>query len=285
MILSKVAGVRIRVNWLFLLLCAIYAYLGLGLEIMVIFASVLLHELSHTITAAILGVKVAEIELLPFGGQARIDDFTGLDPDREIYIALAGPIFSLSISALLYFLPATFPFKTAQLIQINLFLGVFNLLPALPLDGGRILRAYLSTLMGYKSATSRCAWLGKMTAGLIFTYGGYLFYMQQSGANYILVAILLFWAARREGQLLSYAFMRYLVNKKSELASKGFLTSRQVVSLEDALVKGVLEATRPSYYTVVLVLDQAHHPLGLRSEAELIECLFSKGPLARLKDC
>ncbi|HZK86712.1 MAG TPA: M50 family metallopeptidase, partial [Syntrophomonas sp.] len=142
MILGKVAGVRIRVNWLFLLLCAIYVYLGLGLEIMVIFASVLLHELSHTIMAAILGVKVAEIELLPFGGQARIDDFTGLDPDREIYIALAGPIFSLSISALLYFLPATFPFKTAQLIQINLFLGVFNLLPALPLDGGRILRAY-----------------------------------------------------------------------------------------------------------------------------------------------
>ena len=79
--------------------------------------------------------------------------------------------------------------------------------------------------------------------------------------------------------------MRYLVNKKSELASKGFLTSRQVVSLEDALVKDILEATRPSYYTVVLVLDQAHHPLGLRSEAELIECLFSKGPLARLKDC
>ena len=276
---------RIRVNWLFLLLCAIYVYLGLGLEIMVIFASVLLHELSHTIMAAILGVKVAEIELLPFGGQARIDDFTGLDPDREIYIALAGPIFSLSIAALFYFLPAAFPFQTSQLIQINLFLGVFNLLPALPLDGGRILRAYLSTRMGYKKATSRCAWLGKMIAGLICAYGGYLFYRQQSGANYILVAVLLFWAARREGKLLSYAFMRYLVNKKSELASKGFLTSRQVVSLEDALVKDILEATRPSYYTVVLVLDQAHHPLGLRSEAELIECLFSKGPLARLKDC
>jgi stage IV sporulation protein FB len=285
MILGKVAGVRIRVNWLFLLLCAIYVYLGLGLEIMVIFASVLLHELSHTIMAAILGVKVAEIELLPFGGQARIDDFTGLDPDREIYIALAGPIFSLSIAALFYFLPAAFPFQTSQLIQINLFLGVFNLLPALPLDGGRILRAYLSTRMGYKKATSRCAWLGKMIAGLICAYGGYLFYRQQSGANYILVAVLLFWAARREGKLLSYAFMRYLVNKKSELASKGFLTSRQVVSLEDALVKDILEATRPSYYTVVLVLDQAHHPLGLRSEAELIECLFSKGPLARLKDC
>lgn len=285
MILGNVAGVRIRVNWLFLLLCAIYVYLGLGLEIMVIFTSVFLHELSHTIVAAILGVKVAEIELLPFGGQARIDDFTGLDPDREIYIALAGPIFSCSIAALFYFLPAVFPFKTSLLFQINLFLGVFNLLPALPLDGGRILRAYLSTRMGYKRATSYCAWSGKIIAGLIGAFGGYLVYRQQSGANYILIAIILFWAARREGQLLSYAFMRYLVNKKSELASKGFLTSRQVVSLEDALVKGILEATRPSYYTVVLVLDQEHRPLGLHSEAELIECLFNKGPLARLKDC
>lgn len=285
MTLGKVAGVRIRVNWLFLLLCAIYIYLGLGLEILVIFTSVLLHELSHTVVAAILGVKVAEIELLPFGGQAKIDDFTGLDPEREIYIALAGPILSLSIAALFHFWPAAFPFQTALLIQVNLLLGVFNLLPALPLDGGRILRAYLSSRMGYKRATSSCAWLGKMIAGLIGVYGGYLFYIQQSGANYIIVAVILFWAARREGQLLSYAFMRYLVNKKSELASKGFLTSRQIVSQEDALIKVILDTTRPDSYMVVLILDDAHHPLGLRSEAELIECLFNKGPLARLKDC
>jgi len=285
MILGKIAGVRIRINWLFLLVCAVYTYLGLGTEILVIFAAVLLHELSHTIMAAILKVRVAEIELLPFGGQAKIEDFTGLDPDREIFIALAGPIMSLSLAAFFYFLSPTLPLQTSWLIQINLFLGIFNFLPALPLDGGRILRAWLSLHIGYKRATSVSAGLGKAIALLICSYGGYLFYIQQSGANYLLAGLILFWAARREGLLLSYAFMRYLVNKKSELAGKGFLASHQVVGFEDTLVKSILESTRPSYYTVVLVLNQQHQPLGMISEAQMIECLFNQGPLMRLKDC
>lgn len=274
-----------RVNLLFILLCAIYVYLGLGVEIAVIFASVLVHELSHTIMAAILGVKVAEIELLPFGGQAKIEDFTGLHPDKEIYTALAGPIISLSLAALFYFLPALQSAKTLLIVQINLFLGVFNLLPALPLDGGRILRAFLSGVLGYKKATARSALMGKIIAIMIAAYGGYLFYEQKSGANFMVIAVILFWAAHREGKLLSYAFMRYLVHKKSELSNKGFLASRQIVSHEDALIKEILDTTRPSYYMIVLILDAAHRPLGMRSEAELIECLFEKGPHARLRDC
>ncbi|HWQ76712.1 MAG TPA: M50 family metallopeptidase [Syntrophomonas sp.] len=285
MILGKIAGVKVRVNWLFLLLCAVYTYLGMGLEILIIFASVLLHELSHTIMAAVMKVKVAEIELLPFGGQAKMNDFTGLDPDREIYIALAGPVVSLSLAAFFHFLPPPFPMKTALLIQINFFLGVFNFLPALPLDGGRILRAILSLYIGYKKATAVSAGLGKAIAVAIVLYGIYLFYMQQSGANYVLAGIILFLAARREGLMLSYAFMRYLVNKKSELAGKGFMTSRQVVGLEESLIKDILESTRPGYYTIVLVLDRQHRPRGMIGEAELIECLFEKGPLVRLKDC
>ncbi|CFX80580.1 Peptidase M50 [Syntrophomonas zehnderi OL-4] len=285
MLLGKLAGVRVRVNILFLLLCLIYTYVGLGMEILVIFTFVLLHELAHTIMAAVLRVKVAEIELLPFGGQAKIEDFTGLDPDKEIYIALAGPIMSLSLAAVFYFLPVLDSAKTPLLIQINLFLGIFNLLPALPLDGGRILRAYLSRLLGYKKATARSALLGKLAAVLIAGYGVFLFYEQQSGANFLLIAMLLFWAAHREGYLLNYAFMRYLVHKKSELSHKGFLASRQIVSGEDALIKSILDTTRPNFYTIVLILDEEHRPLGLRSEAELIDCLFEKGPRTRLKDC
>lgn len=285
MILGKIAGIRVRINWLFLLVCAVYTWLGLGSEILIIFASVLLHELSHTIMAKILRVQVAEVELLPFGGQAKIEDFTGLDPDREIYIALAGPIMSLSLAAFFYLLPPHLLHKTPLLLQINLFLGLFNLLPALPLDGGRILRAILSLRIGYKRATSVAAGLGKTIAILLCAYGGYLFYLQQSGANHILAGLILFWAARREGLLLGYAFMRYLVNKKSELANKGFLASHQVVSFEDTLIKSILASTRPGYYTMVMVLDRQHMPQGLISEAQMIESLLNHGPRVRLKDC
>ena len=277
---------RIRVNFFFMLLCAIYIALGLTGEVLIIFVAVLVHEIAHVVMALVLGVKVAEIELLPFGGQAKIEDFTGLEPDREVYIALAGPVVSLSLAGIFYFLHEDITSSYLPLfININLFLGIFNLCPALPLDGGRILRAFLSGVIGYKKATARSAALGKIIAVILSLVGIYKVYYQHSGANYILVGLLLYWAARREGQLVAYAFMRYLVNKKSELAKHGVLPSQQIISREDTLLKKILESTRPSYYMVVVAVDEADHLVGMRSEAELIECFFEKGPGARLRDC
>ena len=277
---------RIRINLFFMLLCALYIALGLTVEVLFILVAVLVHEISHVVMALALGVKVTEIELLPFGGQAKIEDFTGLEPDHEIYIALVGPIVSLSLAGIFYFIQARMTSTYLPLfININLFLGVFNLCPALPMDGGRILRALLSQAIGYKKATGRAAALGKLIAVLFILIGLYQVYFQHSGANYVVVGILLFWAARREGQLLVYAFMRYLVNKKGELSKHGVLPAQQIISREDTLIKKILESTRPSYYLVVVAVDEADHLIGMRSEAELIECFFEKGPGSRLRDC
>jgi len=269
-----------------MLLCALYIALGLTVEVLFILVAVLVHEISHVVMALALGVKVTEIELLPFGGQAKIEDFTGLEPDHEIYIALVGPIVSLSLAGIFYFIQARMTSTYLPLfININLFLGVFNLCPALPMDGGRILRALLSQAIGYKKATGRAAALGKLIAVLFILIGLYQVYFQHSGANYVVVGMLLFWAARREGQLLVYAFMRYLVNKKGELSKHGVLPAQQIISREDTLIKKILESTRPSYYLVVVAVDEADHLIGMRSEAELIECFFEKGPGSRLRDC
>jgi stage IV sporulation protein FB len=284
--LGKIGGIRIRVNLFLLLLCVVYAALGFAVEVLLIFVAVLVHEIAHAVIAVILGINVAEVELLPFGGQAKIEDFTGLEPDREIYVAMAGPAASLSLAGIFYFLQdgITSPYLPL-FININLILGLFNLCPALPMDGGRILRAILSGIIGYKKATARAAVLGKIIAVGLIIFGLYQIYFLHSGANYVLVGVLLFWAARREGQLLAYAFMRYLVNKKSELSKHGVLPSQQLISREDTLVKIILESTRPSYYLVVVAVDEADHLVGMRSEAELIECFFEKGPGARLRDC
>ncbi len=88
MLLGKIAGTRLRINLIFILLCVAYTALGLGWEILFIFVSVLIHEIGHVAMALALGVKVLEIEILPFGGQAKIEDFTGLEPDRETLYCL-----------------------------------------------------------------------------------------------------------------------------------------------------------------------------------------------------
>jgi len=278
-------GIPIRVNPLFLLLAILYSCLGLGREIIIILAAVFLHEIAHTLVALMLGIKVAEIEILPFGGQAQIEDFTGLDPGKEIYLALAGPAVSLLLAGLFYFLQPYLNVDLRFFVNINLLLGLFNLLPALPLDGGRVFRALISPLLGFKRSTKIAAFLGQLIALLLFAYGFYLSYTRFTGANYIAIGVLLFWAARREGKLLLYSFMRYLINKKAELARKGFLSCNQLVAYTYTPVKEILNAAGPSYYLVVVVLDEKHHPRGMISEVELIECYLEKGPRVSLEDC
>lgn len=286
MVLGRIAGVKIRVNLFFLLLAIIYALLGLGLEITIIVASLLVHEMAHTLVALLLGVKVRDIEILPFGGQARIEDFTGLEPDVEIYIALAGPLVSLFLAALCYFI---FPWPNQQmvsfLIRLNLCLGAFNLLPALPLDGGRILRAALSPSRGFKKATRQAALMGQMLGTVLTGAGIYLCFRNWPGINLIVIGIFLFWAARREKLYLSYAFMRFLINKKAELARMGLLTAHQVVAHPQTRIARILDQAQPTHYLLIAIIDPADNIVGIVGEARLIEILLEKGPRATLVDC
>lgn len=287
MTLGKIAGVYIRVNLAFLLLAMIYAGLGWGLEILVIVASLFIHEMAHTVVALLLGVKVGEIEILPFGGQARIEDFTGLEPDVDIYIALAGPLVSLSLAALCYFLVRWSDQSIGVFVfRLNIGLGLFNLLPALPLDGGRIVRATLSPAMGFKKSTRVAAIMGQVLSIGLAASGVYMCYNNNfNGINLVVMGFFLFWAARREKQYLAYAFMRFLINKKAELARRGLLESRQVVAAPLTRVIKVLDQTRPTHYLLVVVMDEADQVAAMLGEARLIETLLEKGPQATLRDC
>jgi stage IV sporulation protein FB len=154
------------------------------------------------------------------------------------------------------------------------------------MDGGRILRAGLSGKIGFKQATAGMAGLGKIIAAAIFGYGGYQAYLAQyQGINLIIASSLLFWAARREGQLLAYAFMRYLVNKRTDLTRHGALPCLQIVSRADTRLKTILDMARPNVYLMVIMIDENDRPLGMRSEAEIIEAYLNGGPGMLLRDC
>lgn len=283
--LAKIAGIDFKLNLLFLLLGLIYVLLGLGKEILLISASVLVHEIAHIMTAFNFGIKVSEVELLPFGGQAKIDDFMGLEPEKEIYMSLAGPLISLSLAGAAFWLLTVIGQQWELFARINLFLGCFNLLPALPLDGGRVLRAAWSKKMGYRRATARAANAGKICAVAIAVIGIYLTYTRLVGANLIIIGIILYWAANREKKLLAYTFMRFLVNKKNELSKYGYMNSQQIIAQPHTLIKDILGNSRPAYYLTVLIIDDDGTIIGMRTEAELIECLLEKGPGSSIKDC
>jgi Zn-dependent protease len=155
--LGRLAGIPIRLRWSFLLLLGFVFLTAGGLPgvfmVLLTFASVLLHEMGHSLVAQNLGVRIGGIDLHFLGGAAMM-----VDPPRtardEMLIAAAGPIVSLALAGLGFGLAAaTGVGVLGTLGWINLILGLFNLIPALPMDGGRILRAALANRMSYQRAT------------------------------------------------------------------------------------------------------------------------------------
>jgi len=173
-------GIPVRIHWTFLVMIYMVATLGsrqgdAGGTLVILgitFGSVFLHELGHSLMARRLGIQVLDITFWPLGGMARMSHMPE-DARVEGLVAVAGPLVNFALAALgLVFLPlggyANEPGWAAILISINLMIGTFNLIPAFPMDGGRILRAALARNNDWVSATEGAVKVGRFFASLMF---------------------------------------------------------------------------------------------------------------------
>lgn len=188
----RLFGVPVRLHFTFILLLIFLVIDGLGarqsnasyvLFLLAIFASVILHELGHAIVARRFGIRTIEIVMFPIGGVSRLERLPA--PKEELWIALTGPLVNLAIAAVLFLglavqhqtpAPAalTEPNDSnllARIMEGNLILALFNLLPAFPMDGGRAMRAILARFKPENEATRLAAWSGRMLAIAMGLYG------------------------------------------------------------------------------------------------------------------
>lgn len=244
--------------------------------ILVLFGCVVLHELGHALTARRYGIGTRDITLLPIGGLARLERMPD-DPRQELWVALAGPAVNVVIALALYFLLAlqggaepvtrislvSGPFVERVMI-VNIILVAFNLLPAFPMDGGRVLRAALAMRLDYVRATQIAATVGQGMA-LLFAFLGLLY-------NPFLVFIALFvWigASQEAG----------MVQMRSALAgipvAQAMITEFHTLDPQDPLAHAVsLTLTTAQKDFPVVEVGEV---VGVLSQAELFRALAEGG--------
>lgn len=218
--LARIAGIDVFVHWTFAILIVwligihvaqgstvTIALRGIGF-VLAIFGCVVLHEFGHALMARRFGIRTQDITLLPIGGVARLERMPE-DPRQELLVAVAGPavniVIAIGLFAVLYFTSGMQAIDNVgfegiglieQLMYVNIFLVVFNMLPAFPMDGGRVLRAILALRMDYSRATQTAASVGQIMA-IIFGLLGLFF-----NPFLIFIALFVYVGAQQEAQMV-----------------------------------------------------------------------------------
>ena len=212
------SGIDVNLHWTFSLMMVglffyylyqsaslLIAMAGIGL-MSAVFLCVVLHEYGHALTARRYGISTLDITLYPIGGVARLARLPR-EPMQELWIALAGPAVNLVIAGVLYLISGLFqggvvvesllaPQPTnifGMLIWFNLVMVGFNMIPAFPMDGGRVLRAGLAQRLGFSRATQIAGVIGQGIAVLMAAYGIF-----SSQIMLIFIALFVIVAARQE---------------------------------------------------------------------------------------
>jgi stage IV sporulation protein FB len=251
---------------------------------LLLFACVVAHEFGHIFTARAFGVTTPDVVLLPIGGVARLERIPE-EPWQEFLIAIAGPLVNVVIAVVLILLagaqvnavnlyavenPAASMID--RLAAVNLFLAVFNMIPAFPMDGGRVLRAVLAARMGYVRATEIAAFVGQ---GVAFALGfiGLLY-----NPLLIFIAIFVYLAASSEAHLVAIRAMSRGVPVSAAMMTQ-FATLTPEAHVEEA-VQTLLRTSQAEFP----VVDAAGKPVGLLGRGDLIRALKERGPDARVGD-
>ena len=288
----RIAGIQLRIHITFLLLIAwlAFGYYAQGgsavaasrvIFVLLLFLCVVLHEFGHAFAAKAFGINTPDITLLPIGGVARLERMPE-EPVQELVIAVAGPLVNVVIALGLFvaggsqafFNPSTVEGGSlvTQLMTINILLLLFNLLPAFPMDGGRVLRALLATRMTYARATQIAALIGQ---GFAFAFGfiGLLF-----NPFLIFIALFVYIGASQEAALAQMKDVSRRFPVSSAMVRE-FHTLPENATLQEAV--DALLATSQHDFPVI---DESGNVAGVLTRHDLIAALRKQDPQIRVAD-
>ena len=289
--LFRIRGIQLQLHFTFFLLIAFIAQDGwaearwAGLlwsvaTVLAFFTCVVLHELGHSLTAMRFGIGVRRILLMPIGGMAEFDDIPR-QPLREFLMTIAGPAVNFAIVGALWFVPlgadndVVLRYSLAGLVEqvfvANLVMGCFNLLPAFPMDGGRVLRSLLAIPLGRRRATVIAANIGQVMAIFFGIIGFFI------NPFLIFIAIVVYLGAQAESSQVEMQSVLEGLRVRD-----GMMTRFQTLAAWDPLSKAVEELLAGSQHDFPVLNDGSL--VGVLRRDDLVKALANGKHSANIAD-
>jgi len=291
--IGSIFGIPVKVHVTFLLLLVLVYFAGLSIVgtgglagvifIILVFASVVFHELSHSLVARYYGINVVDITLLPIGGVARMAS-PAQRPVEEIMIAAAGPLASFFLAFCLWFVADLLDITVsvsdlsvrssilAQLIAVNVVLALFNLIPAFPMDGGRVLRGILGLYLSPYTAT-------RIAVGVGQGFSIALFFLGLLSMNFFMILIALFVYLGAESEERQVGIMMSLGGATARTA---MITDVDTLRPDQTIGEAAERFCR-GFQGDFPVLEGGRLA-GILTREMLTETLHRQGPSARVSD-
>lgn len=256
-------------------------------ELITLFVIVFVHELGHITAARWLGIHVISVQMLPFGGVAHMEDTVQLTAGREMVIALAGPVQNVLLICCSWLLHIaglwTGPFYD-YFIQGNILIALFNLLPVLPLDGGKLLQSLCSVILPFHATLVWSLRVSLLLSGLLIGYS-LLPAMQPEGTiqlNLLLVGLFLLYSNYIDYRHIPYRFIRFLISREqsfTEFLLHGGVAQPIIADMAKPL-EHILRLFKRGKYHFVYVMNQSGTIVNIVPEQTVIHSFLRGGPVA-----
>jgi stage IV sporulation protein FB len=277
--LFQIGHTQVRVHpglFVVLLAAVVLGMLGRMLQAML---ALTLHETFHAIVARSMGYRVDAVEFLPFGGVARLEG-RPLSPNAEFWIAAAGPLCSFVVAGAMAIAISLYPvtrYALQYFLNINLALALFNLLPALPLDGGSMLRAILLHVLRPRTATLIAAWIGVAAGAALLLFAAYMLMLGYLNPFVLMMGVFLLLAAVRELRAAPQAQLNAMLRRKDAFSRGEALPMRHMAVRASLSAGAALRQLSVSRYNLLLVLDEDMEVIGHLDEGRLLNGIARKG--------
>lgn len=250
---------------------------GHFLELISLFVIVFIHELGHVTAARFFGISVLSIQMLPFGGVAVMEDSAHLSAGKEIIIALAGPLQNLILIACAFFYQfigfGDGPFLN-YFIECNIIIGLFNLLPILPLDGGKVSQSLLSLLAPYHATLLWSIRISLVFSIFVIGYATIPFLIGHHTIqfNLLLIGVFLLYSNYYDYRNLPYRFIRFLIHRENRYSKQWKYGSVAVpiVSHPEKPLEYILRLFRKEKYHFIYVANEQGDIVAVLPEQKVI---------------